>query len=304
MAPREYSTKDVAMPRRASGGHGARPPRACALGPGRRRVLVEEGGELLLADLRRVLADDVRDEAAHRAAHALHRRADALLELARHAPGHRPGALAAEALEGLDVPAAPLAGLRDDLEFLRVGLVEDIVEDGLELLARHGSKYRSARGSPCKGGAGRPAIAAASLRWSVMDKRRSALVCAISVSVIWGLSFLSTKVAIAALPPMTIAAARFVVAVVLLLPIALARARGPALRAPRPAPHGRERPLGRDPLLPLREQRHRPAHRLGVLARDRDDTRAHPARRARDLRDQAQGPLLRRRRSCPSRAWP
>jgi drug/metabolite transporter (DMT)-like permease len=54
-----------------------------------------------------------------------------------------------------------------------------------------------------------------------MDKRRSALVCAISVSVIWGLSFLSTKVAIAVLPPMAIAAARFVVAVVLILPIAL-----------------------------------------------------------------------------------
>jgi drug/metabolite transporter (DMT)-like permease len=56
---------------------------------------------------------------------------------------------------------------------------------------------------------------------AAMDKRRSALVCAISVSVIWGLSFLSTKVALAAMPPMTIAAARFVVAVVLILPIAL-----------------------------------------------------------------------------------
>jgi drug/metabolite transporter (DMT)-like permease len=54
-----------------------------------------------------------------------------------------------------------------------------------------------------------------------MDKRRSALFFAIAVSVIWGLSFLSTKVAIAALPPMTIAAARFVVAVALLLVFAL-----------------------------------------------------------------------------------
>jgi drug/metabolite transporter (DMT)-like permease len=54
-----------------------------------------------------------------------------------------------------------------------------------------------------------------------MDKRSSALACAISVSVIWGLSFLSTKVALAAIPPMTIAAARFIVAVVVLLPIAL-----------------------------------------------------------------------------------
>jgi hypothetical protein len=38
---------------------------------------------------------------------------------------------------------------------------------------------------------------------AVMDKRRTALIYAISVSVIWGLSCLSTKVALAALPPMT-----------------------------------------------------------------------------------------------------
>jgi len=54
-----------------------------------------------------------------------------------------------------------------------------------------------------------------------MDKRGPALACAVSVSVIWGLSFLSTKVALAALPPMTIAAARFVVAVLVILPAAL-----------------------------------------------------------------------------------
>lgn len=56
---------------------------------------------------------------------------------------------------------------------------------------------------------------------AAMDKRSIAVVCAVSVSVIWGLSFLSTKVALAALPPMTIAVGRFVVAVVLVLPIAL-----------------------------------------------------------------------------------
>jgi drug/metabolite transporter (DMT)-like permease len=56
-----------------------------------------------------------------------------------------------------------------------------------------------------------------------MEKRSAALASAVSVSVIWGLSFLSTKSAISALPPMTIAAARFAVAVVVLLPIALAR---------------------------------------------------------------------------------
>jgi drug/metabolite transporter (DMT)-like permease len=54
-----------------------------------------------------------------------------------------------------------------------------------------------------------------------MEKRKIALLAAIAVSVIWGLSFLSTKVALAALPPMTIAAARFVVAVVILIPIVL-----------------------------------------------------------------------------------
>jgi drug/metabolite transporter (DMT)-like permease len=55
-----------------------------------------------------------------------------------------------------------------------------------------------------------------------MGKRRSALFFATAVSVIWGLSFLSTKVSVAVLPPMTIAAARFVVAVLLLLALALA----------------------------------------------------------------------------------
>jgi drug/metabolite transporter (DMT)-like permease len=50
-----------------------------------------------------------------------------------------------------------------------------------------------------------------------MDKRRTALIAAIAVSIIWGLSFLSTKVALSSLPPMTIAASRFVVAVVVLV---------------------------------------------------------------------------------------
>jgi drug/metabolite transporter (DMT)-like permease len=56
---------------------------------------------------------------------------------------------------------------------------------------------------------------------SDMDKRRSALIFAIFVSVLWGLSFLSTKVAVAGMPPMTLAVARFVVAVVLLYALAL-----------------------------------------------------------------------------------
>ncbi len=125
-----------------------------------------------------------------------------------------------------------------------------------------------------------------------MDKRRSALVYAVAVAVIWGLSFLSTKVAISVLPPMTIAASRFVIAVVLLLGLALATREKLASQGPRPAPHGRERPHGRHDLFPLREQRHRPAHRLRIVARDRDDTCPHDAGRARRLRDEAQGPVL------------
>jgi drug/metabolite transporter (DMT)-like permease len=70
---------------------------------------------------------------------------------------------------------------------------------------------------------------------AAMDKRRSALFLAVLVSVIWGLSFLSTKVAMTALPPMTLAAMRFVVAVLLLLPLALA-AREDLRLAPRDLP--------------------------------------------------------------------
>jgi drug/metabolite transporter (DMT)-like permease len=64
-----------------------------------------------------------------------------------------------------------------------------------------------------------------------MEKRRAAIIYAISVSVIWGLSFLSSKVALAALPPMTLAAARFAVAVLLLVPIAAAAKESLSLRA-------------------------------------------------------------------------
>ena len=55
-----------------------------------------------------------------------------------------------------------------------------------------------------------------------MDKRSTAVVFAVAVSVIWGLSFLARRSPIAVLPPMTIAAARFAVAVLLLLALALA----------------------------------------------------------------------------------
>jgi drug/metabolite transporter (DMT)-like permease len=56
-----------------------------------------------------------------------------------------------------------------------------------------------------------------------MSKRSIAVACATSVSVIWGLSFLSTKVALAVMPPMTIAVVRFIISVAVLLPVALIR---------------------------------------------------------------------------------
>ncbi|HWQ08136.1 MAG TPA: DMT family transporter [Holophaga sp.] len=45
-----------------------------------------------------------------------------------------------------------------------------------------------------------------------MNMRRMASLYGILVAIVWGLSFLSIKVAVAVLPPMTLAAARFVVA--------------------------------------------------------------------------------------------
>jgi drug/metabolite transporter (DMT)-like permease len=49
-----------------------------------------------------------------------------------------------------------------------------------------------------------------------MDKKGRAYLYIILTVVFWGLSFLSTKVALAAMPPMTIAALRFAIAIVLL----------------------------------------------------------------------------------------
>jgi drug/metabolite transporter (DMT)-like permease len=45
-----------------------------------------------------------------------------------------------------------------------------------------------------------------------MDQKRAAPLYGVAVAVIWGFSFLSIKVAVAVVPPMTLAAARFVVA--------------------------------------------------------------------------------------------
>jgi drug/metabolite transporter (DMT)-like permease len=54
-----------------------------------------------------------------------------------------------------------------------------------------------------------------------MNKQRAAPLYGFVVAVIWGLSFLSIKVSVAVLPPMTLAAARFVLAVAVLPLLAL-----------------------------------------------------------------------------------
>ncbi|HET7838986.1 MAG TPA: DMT family transporter, partial [Rectinemataceae bacterium] len=45
-----------------------------------------------------------------------------------------------------------------------------------------------------------------------MNKSRSAPLYGIAVAVLWGLSFLSIKVAVVVVPPMTMAVARFIIA--------------------------------------------------------------------------------------------
>jgi len=55
-----------------------------------------------------------------------------------------------------------------------------------------------------------------------MDKQRAAPLYGIAVAILWGLSFLSIKVAVAAIPPMSLAAARFVLAAAVLPLLALA----------------------------------------------------------------------------------
>lgn len=54
-----------------------------------------------------------------------------------------------------------------------------------------------------------------------MNGHRTAFLYGVLVAVLWGLSFLSIKVAVASLPPMTLAAARFIVACAVLPPVSL-----------------------------------------------------------------------------------
>lgn len=68
-----------------------------------------------------------------------------------------------------------------------------------------------------------------------MEKQRTAYLYGLGIVLIWGLSFLSIKVAVAEVPPMTMAAARFVIALAA-LPV-VARLKGESLAvAPRDLP--------------------------------------------------------------------
>ena len=69
----------------------------------------------------------------------------------------------------------------------------------------------------------------------IMDRQRFATICGLSVALLWGLSFLSIKVAVREVPPMTMAVARFVIACAVLP--GFARLAGEPLRvAPRDLP--------------------------------------------------------------------
>jgi drug/metabolite transporter (DMT)-like permease len=67
------------------------------------------------------------------------------------------------------------------------------------------------------------------------QRRRAASLCGILAAVLWGLSFPSTKVAVAAIPPMTLTAAQFIVACLALPAIALGCGKNLRI-APRDAP--------------------------------------------------------------------
>jgi drug/metabolite transporter (DMT)-like permease len=60
------------------------------------------------------------------------------------------------------------------------------------------------------------------LGWGMNRDRAKAQAMGLATALMWGLSFLSIKVSLAALPPMTLGLARFVIAIVVLFLIALA----------------------------------------------------------------------------------
>ena len=68
----------------------------------------------------------------------------------------------------------------------------------------------------------------------VTSRRALAIVGVILVMVVWGSTFVITKAAVAEIPPFTLAALRFLIASIVLVPLALAR--GGLARLPRPIP--------------------------------------------------------------------
>jgi drug/metabolite transporter (DMT)-like permease len=68
----------------------------------------------------------------------------------------------------------------------------------------------------------------------VVSRRARALGALIALMIVWGSTFVVTKAAVGEVPPLTLAAIRFVIAALVLVPIALAR--GGSGRLPRPLP--------------------------------------------------------------------
>ena len=64
--------------------------------------------------------------------------------------------------------------------------------------------------------------------------RSQAVAGVIALMIVWGSTFVVTKAAVVEIPPFTLAALRFAIATVVLVPIAVAR--GGVTRLPRPVP--------------------------------------------------------------------
>ena len=67
-----------------------------------------------------------------------------------------------------------------------------------------------------------------------MSPRTSALLLLILVMVVWGATYVVTKTAVREIPPFTLAVLRYLIAAIVLVPLAMARAG--RMRLPRPIP--------------------------------------------------------------------
>jgi drug/metabolite transporter (DMT)-like permease len=66
----------------------------------------------------------------------------------------------------------------------------------------------------------------------MISRRASALAGLILVMIVWGITYVVTKAAVREIPPLTLAALRYMIAAAVLVPIAMARSR--SIRLPRP----------------------------------------------------------------------